>query len=218
MDFSRESFPPMNGEKPEPVRTPPRRPKGVSWNESQRGREWLEDDEVRRIRKAAAKIGRHGDRDSTMILIAYRHGLRVSELVSLRWDQVNLEERWIYIRRVKRSKSGRHTMEKDEIGALRKLDPDHIGHVFMGERGEPLTPSTFFKLLRRAAAEAKVNIKVYPHMLRHACGYALGNKDVPTRLIQDWLGHINIHHTVKYTEMNPDRFRKAGIWSWRAHT
>ena len=176
---------------------------------------WLEPTEVDRLRKAAAKLGRYGQRDTTMILIGYRHGLRVSELVAVRWENINLEERTIWVNRLKGSKSGLHTMERDEVTALKKLGPERSGPVFVTERGGKLCPSTFFKLLTRAAEEAKLGVKVHPHMLRHACGYALAAEDIPTRVIQEWLGHMNIQHTVRYTELNPDRFRKAGVWSRR---
>jgi type 1 fimbriae regulatory protein FimE len=201
---------------PPPHRPPnPGKTKKPNWyNESRRGREWLEEDEVTRIRKAAAKLGRHGHRDATMILIAFRHGLRVSELVSVRWDQINLDEQTIYIRRCKGSKPGMHTMERDEVGALRKLGPNRKGLVFRSERSEgPISERSFYGILVRAAEAAGIGMLVHPHMLRHACGYALGNADRPTRLIQEWLGHSNIQNTVRYTELNPDRFRQVGMWS-----
>jgi integrase len=194
---------------------PPPRPRTGKgkFNESRRGREWLEEDEVKRLRKAAASTGRHGHRDSAMILIAYRHGLRVSELCALRWDQVNLDEEEMYIRRLKQSKSGKHSMERDEVSALRKLGPDRKGTVFQSERGGPMDRSTFRRMIARAGELAGLGFPIHPHMLRHACGYSLGNAEVPTRMIQDWLGHKQIQHTVKYTELNPDRFRKAKLWS-----
>lgn len=209
-----------------PAPPPPHRPKAelnargkkvkpAGWfNESRRGREYLEEEEVKALRKAAAKLGRHGHRDSTMILLAFRHGLRVSELVSLRWDQVNMDEETIFIRRLKKSKSGQHTMERDEITALRKLGPGRKGLVFRSERGDgPVSDRSFRAIIARAGDEAGLGFPVHPHMLRHACGYALANADKPTRDIQDWLGHKNIQHTVRYTELNPERFRKAKMWS-----
>jgi len=146
-------------------------------------------------------------------LIAYRHGLRVSELVAIRWDQVNLDEGTVYVRRRKGSKSGSHTMERDEVAALRKLGPDRSGTVFRSERGGPLTTATVFKVVQRAGVAASLGFPAHPHMLRHACGYALTAADHPTRVVQEWLGHRQIQHTVRYSELSPDRFRRERIWS-----
>ena len=107
-----------------------------AYNRAHRGREWLEEEEVRQLRAAAAKLGRHGHRDSTMILMGYRHGLHVTELVNLSWDIVNMNQHEIFIRRVKGSKSTMHTMQRDEMTALRKLGPNRSGLVFRSERGK----------------------------------------------------------------------------------
>jgi type 1 fimbriae regulatory protein FimE len=189
-------------------------------NEETRGREWLTAKEVDKLRRAASMLGRHGERDSTMILEAFRHGLRVSELVAWRWDQVDLDAGTVYVSRRKGSKSGMHTLERDEIAALKKLAPlkDRTGVVFRSEREGPISESAFFKLLTRAAKQAEFDFPVHPHMLRHACGFELARAGKTTRLIQDWLGHRNIQHTVRYTEMDPDRFRTAKMWGGSANT
>jgi type 1 fimbriae regulatory protein FimB len=75
----------------------------------------------------------------------------------------------------------------------------------------PLTRSTVNKLVTRAGHQAEMEFPVHPHMLRHACGYYLANKGVDTRTIQDYLGHISIVHTVRYTELSPNKFK--GLWS-----
>jgi type 1 fimbriae regulatory protein FimB/type 1 fimbriae regulatory protein FimE len=198
---------------PRPPRDgPPRK----SPNAQVRGREYLTEDEVDRLRKAAARLGRHGHRDATLILAGFRHGLRVSELVSWQWDQVDLDSGTVYIRRRKGSKSGMHTLERDEVTALKKLAPaprERTGPVFRNERGGPLSESGFFKILARAGVEAGLAFPVHPHMLRHACGFELTRAGHPTRMIQEWLGHRNIQHTVRYTELDPERFRKAKMWN-----
>ena len=79
--------------------------------------------------------------------------------------------------------------------------------MFVSERGSPFTTEGFARLLQRAAVEAKLALKVHPHMLRHACGYALANKGHDTRALQAYLGHRNIQHTVRYTELSPARFK-----------
>jgi type 1 fimbriae regulatory protein FimB/type 1 fimbriae regulatory protein FimE len=189
--------------------TPPAKPR----NEDVRGREYLTEEEVNKLRSVASKLGRHGHRDSTMILFAFRHGLRVSELVTMRWDQVHMNEGTIYVRRCKGSKSGTHTMERDELTALKRLQPDRKGVIFRTERGDGLSESGFFKIMTRAGREAGFDFPIHPHMLRHACGYELTRAGIPTRMIQEWLGHRNIQHTVRYTELDPERFRKERMWN-----
>ncbi len=166
--------------------------------------------EVDRLRKAAGR-GRNGHRNSTMIYMAYRHGLRVSELVRLKWDQILWEEEDIQIQRRKGSESGTHPMDDFEMKALRKLPGDHIGWVFRSERGDRLTERGFFQMLARAGRAAELGFAVRPHMLRHGCGYRLNSEGRNTRTIQGWLGHVNIANTAIYTALAADHFRKEGL-------
>ncbi len=202
-----------NGRKKEnPLRSPPPTRKT---NDSTRVREWLYEPEVEQLRSAAARMGAWGHRNATMILIGFRHGLRVTELVELRWEQINLDQKTIYIRRLKKSKNSQHTMERDEVAALRKLGPERTGYVFLSERHDKLDRRTFLHIIAAAGILAKLPFTVHPHMLRHACGFCLTAAGHPTRVVQDWLGHRNIQHTVRYTELDPERFRAngAGLWS-----
>lgn len=188
---------------------PPRKPR----NESVRGREYLTSDEVDRLRRAAGSLGRHRDRDAAMILVGFRHGLRVSELVGLRWDQVDPARKALYVRRLKGSKNGTHDLGRSELAALKRLHKLNDGRspfVFRNERGGPLTPNAFYKLLARAGRHCEPPIQVHPHMLRHACGFHLINEGHSTRRVQDHLGHRNIAHTERYTELAPDR--GATLW------
>ncbi len=82
--------------------------------------------------------------------------------------------------------------------------------MFLSLRRHPLSRQQFFYILREAGRLAELTIAPHPHMLRHACGYALADKGIDTRLIQDYLGHRNIQHTVRYTASNAGRFH--GIW------
>lgn len=184
---------------------PPRKPR----NADVRGREHLTPTEVERLRKAAAGLGRHGHRDATMVLVAFRHGLRAAELVALRRDQVDLDAGELHVRRAKRGKPSTHPLDGAEIRSLRKLlrDAPESPFVFVTERGGPLTDSTWRKIVARAGVAAKIGLAVHPHMLRHACGFALANRGIDTRTIQDYLGHRNIQHTVGYTTLAPGRFR-----------
>jgi hypothetical protein len=61
-------------------------------------------------------------------------------------------------------------------------------------------------MVERAGTAAKLGFKAHPHMLRHACGYKLANDGHDTRALQAYLGHRNIQHTVRYTELTPTRF------------
>lgn len=186
-------------------RPPRRRP-----NADLRSREHLTPSEVEKLRKVASKRGRYGHRDATLILIAYRHGLRVSELVALRWDQVDLKAGLLHVRRVKSGTPSTHPMQGDELRALRQLRrdwPEGGGHLFTSERGGPLSDAGVRKMIARTGKEAGFKFPVHPHQLRHACGYALANAGHDTRALQHWLGHKNIQHTVRYTELSPARFK-----------
>jgi type 1 fimbriae regulatory protein FimB/type 1 fimbriae regulatory protein FimE len=174
-----------------------------------RTREHLTETEVERLLKAAGK-NRWGHRDATMILVAYRHGLRASEIVDLRWDQIDFANARLHVRRVKRGTPATHPVVGDELRALRKLQREQepaSPFVFTSERGAPFSTSGFAKLVERADEVAKLGFPAHPHMLRHGCGFALANKGHDTRALQAYLGHKNIQHTVRYTELTPTRFK-----------
>ena len=178
-------------------------------NAQLRTREYLTDAEVIAVMEAA-RGNRHGHRDATMILVAYRHGLRAAELVDLRWDQIEFEAARLHVRRVKRGSPSTHPILGDEMRALRRLHREQepkSAFVFTSERGSPFTTAGFARLVERAGAVAELGFKAHPHMLRHACGFALANKGHDTRALQAYLGHKNIQHTVRYTELAPDRFK-----------
>jgi integrase len=171
-----------------------------------RTREYLTEAEVEKLINAT-KCNRHGHRDATM---AYRHGLRVSELVDLRWDQVDFRTATLHVRRVKQGTPSTHPIVGDELRALRRLQREQdpkSPFVFTSERGAPFTTAGIARMLERVGIEAKFGFKPHPHMLRHACGYALANRGHDTRALQAYLGHKNIQHTVRYTELSPNRFK-----------
>ena len=179
---------------------PPRRLK----NKERRSREHLEEHEVEDLIASAGHQGRHKHRDKTMLLIAYRHGLRVSELVSLRWEQVDLKKGLIHINRLKNGTDSTHPLRGPELRALRKLERDYpdTPYLFISERGG----ATVRKMITRAGEKSKIPFPVHPHMLRHSTGYKLANDQQDTRAIQHYLGHKNIQHTVRYTELDKKRF------------
>ena len=178
-------------------------------NAEMRTREYLTDAEVAKL-GAAAKGNRWGQRDAAMIAMAYRHGLRASELVDLRWDQIDFTAATLAVRRVKQGSPSTHPIRGEELRALRRLQREQepkSPFVFTSERGAPFTTAGFARMVERAGIEAKLGFKAHPHMLRHACGFALANKGHDTRALQAYLGHKNIQHTVRYTELAPGRFK-----------
>lgn len=182
-------------------------------NVERRSREHLTSREVDEIMRTAKVRGRYGHRDATMILLAYRHGLRVSELVALRWDQIDLKEGLLHVSRIKKGTASVHPLRGPEIRALRRLEregPLNSAYVFASERGGPITAAGFRKMLTRTGEESSISLPVHPHMLRHSCGFKLANDGHDTRAIQQYLGHRNIQHTVRYTELSAGRFK--GFW------
>ena len=179
-------------------------------NDALRTRSHLTEKEVEKLLKVA-KQGRYGQRDHLMVLMAFRHGLRVSELCDLQWTDIEFRRGTLHVRRLKGSTDSTHYMEADESRPLKALDKaSESPYVFTSERGGPMSPAGFRKQLARWGVAAKLKFPVNPHMLRHACGYALANRGMDTRSLQAYLGHASITHTVRYTEMSPTRFKV--IW------
>ena len=191
---------------PETDNQRPKRP----LNSEVRSREYLTPDEVKALIKAAGSIGRHRHRDRTLILMGYRHGLRVSELVAMRWDQIELKAGRLHVVRLKNGSPSTHPLRGPELRALRRLRREYpvSPYVFNTERRGPLAASTVRRLIARAGREAGLPFPTHPHMLRHACGYKLANDGHDTRAIQHYLGHRNIIHTCRYTELAADRFNR----------
>jgi integrase len=179
-------------------------------NAELRPREHLTEREVEQLIKAASG-NRHGQRDSTMLLIAFRHGLRASELCGLQWSDVEFEAATLHLRRAKGGSVTTHPLLGDELRALRVLKREAKSpFIFVSERGAPFSTAGLAKLIERAGIEAKLPFKCHPHMLRHSTGYALANKGTDTRTLQAYLGHRSIQSTVRYTELAPGRFKN--LW------
>ena len=173
------------------------------------GRNWLTEQEVKSLITSAKGASRHGHRDSTMLLLAFRHGLRCTEVVNLLWDQIHMDRAGIEMRRAKSGKPALHELTKAEIRALKKLPGarSRKGHVFTAADGGALGERSFHLIVQRAGKLAGLGFPVHPHMLRHSCGHYLAEKGLDTRRIQDYLGHRNIQHTVLYTQL-----ARAGSW------
>lgn len=180
-----------------------------------RGKDFLTEAEMKRLLDAARQ-GRHGVRDHAMMLMAFRHGLRVSELIDVRLKDIDLDTARLYVRRKKGSLSTQQPIEGDELRAIRawlrereRRDDARSTYLFLSERG-PMTRQAFNYLVAQTGKRAKLRFHVHPHMLRHSTGYYLANRNHDTRLVQDYLGHRNIAHTVRYTRTAAPRFE--GLW------
>ena len=178
-------------------------------------RKHLTQSEVARLIEAA-KGSRNEARDRCLLLLMFRHGLRASEACAMRLSQVDLDGRVLHVARLKRGLSTTHPLRPDELRALkfwlhrRKEMAADTDALFLSERRKPLDRRTVWALLRNYGKMAGLEVEVHPHMLRHACGFALADQGADTRLIQDYLGHRSIQHTVLYTAANPARFGK--LW------
>ena len=164
----------------------------------------------------ATKGSRHATRDRCLLLLMFRHGLRVSEACGLVLSQVDTESKVLHVRRLKQGLSTTHPLRGDEIRAIKawladraRMQPD-TNAFFVSERRQPLSRKTAWLMIRDYGAKAGLSVDAHPHMLRHACGFALADQGADTRLIQDYLGHRNIQHTVRYTATNPARFER--LW------
>lgn len=183
---------------------PPQKPQ----NAVRRSREYLTPEEVEQLLRAARRQGRYTQRNATMMLLMYRHGLRVAELLRLRWEMFDLKAALFHVQRVKNGVPSVHPLRGAELRALRQLQVTGAGaaYLFISERGGPLTARTVHHIVAAAGEAAGLPFPVHPHMLRHACGFYLANKGVDTRALQQYLGHRNIQHTVRYTALTPQRF------------
>ncbi|MCS4320768.1 type 1 fimbriae regulatory protein FimB [Serratia sp. BIGb0234] len=181
-------------------------------------RKHLTNNEMEKLLEASLQGG-YGVRDYCMIYMSFTHGLRVSELCSLKLSDVDLKEKTIYIYRLKNGFSTIHPLRDKEIEMLkrwvelrREFNGAKSEWLFLSEKGFKISRKRVYSLIIALGEQAKILVKVHPHMLRHSCGFALADQGVDTRLIQDYLGHRNIQHTVTYTASNSARFLKL----WKA--
>jgi len=165
----------------------------------------LTQNDVKRL-IAATKGSRHEVRDRCLLVMMFRHGLRVSEACGMQLSQVDVESRVLHVSRLKKGLSTTHPLRADELQAIRawlaergRMKPDDCDAFFVSERRNPLNRRTAWDAIRRYGEKAGLPLAAHPHMLRHACGYELASQGADTRLIQDYLGHRNIQHTVQYT-------------------
>lgn len=189
-----------------------RRGHGRKKNADLRPREYLTPVEVEALIEAAGQVGRHPLRDQTLLLLMHRRALRVSEAIGLSWDQVDLEEGWIHLPRLKGGVTTAQPLSAAEQQALLVLRGRYPASQFLfpSERGARLSRGAVNRIISRAGQSAGLSIKVHPHMLRHGCGYALVNRGEDLRKIQMLMGHARIESTIQYTML--DQSRLKGIW------
>jgi type 1 fimbriae regulatory protein FimB/type 1 fimbriae regulatory protein FimE len=164
---------------------------------------FLTEAQVEALAKAASN-----HRDRTMIMITFRHGLRVSELVSLKWEQVDLDAATMFIYRNKHGRDATHPIPGSELRDLRRLKREGAGeYLFPSRLGSPMSPRAFAQMLEKTAKGAGLPRPFNPHSLRHACGYYLASAGRSMRDIQHYLGHRDLKSTEIYTEAAPTNFR-----------
>ncbi|MBV6817855.1 tyrosine-type recombinase/integrase [Rahnella sp. PD12R] len=182
-----------------------------------RERKYLTRTEMERL-VGAVSAGINEHRDKCMLLMCFIHGLRVSELAGLRVQDVEFSTKTIYISRLKNGFSVQHPIQNREMVFIRKwleIRPQYLDSdsswLFLSRHGGKLSRQQLYRLFRKYGENAGINVAVHPHMLRHACGYALADNGCDTRLIQDYLGHRSIQNTVIYTASNAGRFRSITL-------
>jgi type 1 fimbriae regulatory protein FimB len=171
----------------------------------ERSREHLTPEEAVKLLDAtkAPGVSRNPERDYCLLLLMFRHGLRVTEICSLKLTDVDVKEKVLHIKRLKSCASGDHPMFNGEPRAVQawlaertKMHP-HCNTLFVSERRKPLCRAMVWTMIRKVAKA---------HMLRHATGYNLINRGTDVRMVQSFLGHRSIQSTVRYTELAPNRF------------
>jgi type 1 fimbriae regulatory protein FimB len=182
-----------------------------------RRREYLTQDEIDKLLTASKSASRNPVRDYCILLLMFRHGLRVSELCTIKLKDVNLEAGEFYAHRLKGSDGGPHPFYNGESSAIRawlaqriKMNPPaDCDALFISERRKPLSRCTVWLMISQVAKAAGLeHLEIHPHMLRHSCGYALVNKGTDIRIIQGYLGHRSISSTVRYTKLDSKRFAR----------
>ena len=178
---------------------------------NERPKDFLNDAEIKLLLTASKKT-RYSKRNYLLLLIIYRHGLRVSEAISIKKSEVNIKESRIWVNRLKSGLFVEHPISGDELRAIKRYlnsRNDNLPWLFVNERGLPLTRQAINYTVNVVASLAKLE-NVHPHTLRHSCGFYLANKGYDLRLIQDYLGHRDPKHTAHYTRVVSKRFEK--LW------
>ena len=159
-------------------------------NQHEKGKDFLSEGEMKELLEASKRT-RYPKRNYLLLLMMYRHGLRVSEAIGLKISDINLKESRVWVNRVKKGLSVEHPIAGDELRAIKRLltsRSDNLPWLFVNERGTPLTRQAVSYIVGTVAEKVGL-LNVHPHTLRHSCGFYLANKGYDLRLIQDYLGH-----------------------------
>ena len=172
----------------------------------------------------AAKSRCNAARDRCLVLLMFRHGWRVSEACGLKLAQVDIESRVLHVARLKAGLSTTHLLRGDELRVIKlwlaerakmKLDTDAF---FLSARRGPLSRKTAWVMIRDYGKQADLAVAAHPHMLRHACGFALADQGADTRLIQDYLGSGIFNMGIFAQPLEPvheeDSVGSGGTWTW----
>jgi integrase len=180
---------------------------------ARRKRDYVLPNEVDRLLKAATSTGRHAHRNYTLILLGYRHGLRLSELIDLRWSMIDFKRKTLRVSRALNGIDTVHPLGKKELQALRKLRKDYprSAYLFITDSGRQLGQRTASRIVAEAGERAGLRFHLSPSMLRHGCGHALANAGHSIVAVQHYLGHRDIRHTMRYTELPEHPFK--GFWN-----
>ncbi len=181
-------------------------------NDKLRGKRHLTDPEVARVCPAIQQNSRYPDRDELMVWMAFRHAFRVSELVNVKWQHIDLKAGQIAIKRMKNGIDTLHPIsDKRELLLLRRMHREQgkstIGFVFKNERGNAVSANGFQKMFGKFSDKA-LGIKWNAHALRHGCGTALIDRGHDLRTVQVYIGHKKIHNTTDYLHESVKLFDK----------
>lgn len=180
-------------------------------NSHEKKKDFLTHDEVLRLAHASYSSMRNPIRNRLIIMLSYMHGLRVSELINIKIDDIDFKNARLWVSRLKGGLSTEHPIErKTTFKDLKRLVNHRANnssdYLFQNESGSPMTRQGIFYIVKTAAGIAGIK-NVHPHTLRHSCGYYLANKGYDLRLIQDYLGHRDPKHTALYTRTASNRFK-----------
>ncbi|MGD8340513.1 MAG: tyrosine-type recombinase/integrase [Gammaproteobacteria bacterium] len=183
---------------------PPARKKAA-----RRRRDYLLPEEVDRLMEAALETGRHGHRNYTLILLCFRHGLRLAELTNLEWKAVDFANKTLRVTRLSNGVNSTHPLHAVELRALRKLKKEYPNsrYVFVSDKGRKLSTRSVSRIVSEAGEIARLRFHVSLRMLRHGCGHALAAAGQNMVAVQHYMGHRNIRHTLRYFELPPHPFR-----------
>jgi type 1 fimbriae regulatory protein FimB len=182
-----------------------------------RSREYLTTDEMDKLLTAAKTASRNPIRDYCALLLMFRHGLRVTELCTIKLSDIDVEHKTFHVNRIKGCDSGPHELYNGESAAIKSwlierakmAPPADCDVLFISERRKPMSRVTVWLMIAQVAKAAGLeHLDIHPHMLRHSCGYALVNKGTDIRIIQGYLGHRSISSTIRYTALDSRRFAK----------